>query len=500
MSFADAVQLISDQLTEGVSKFTLFVIKKKNANAKIPSALKNNVNVVGTQCNNLVDLANQISLSFEEFPTIKAEIQSESNGLSSASENLIMTSNNMSEASKQDLSDSWEMLSNACSTISTKVIALLNILHKAEVERIKIQVERTCESVDKSNIHSCEDIQDDNKYQAYLDDAQQTAYEVNQLGVFLLIKSENQDESPYMKQILNEAAATLTQNANDMINKCQDCANNPEDESMLVEYKQLNTDSKQVALDVLEKILTEENFKNKNNEIIIIEEEQETIIISAEKKEKRKSLNANNNNNNNNNNNQRGRGGRGRGVRGGRGGRGNKIKNLQGNQNRASWSPNKNKQDSAQPIPKNWNPQNLGEIADVARSVADDGQGKSWMGGCDELSIEIQKMAQAAQEGKGADLLAAARNIAAITSKFVDETKEYSGTVKNLRSQHKLYQCSNLLRDNCRQLKILASVKASIAEEDNLDKDDQLIMLTSSLLKLWKETSDTIAVSKLLKR
>jgi len=56
--------------------------------------------------------------------------------------------------------------------------------------------------------------------------------------------------------------------------------------------------------------------------------------------------------------------------------------------------------------------------------------------------------------------------------------------------------CAASLRDLCQQLRILASVKAT-SELTHLDRDEQLVSLTGNLVRMWKETSDTVVMSHL---
>lgn len=48
----------------------------------------------------------------------------------------------------------------------------------------------------------------------------------------------------------------------------------------------------------------------------------------------------------------------------------------------------------------------------------------------------------------------------------------------------------------CTQLKILASVKASMAGE-GMDKDEQLIYLTKNLVQTWQNTGHHLQVANL---
>ena len=86
------MQEITNQLTEGVSKFTLFVVTKKERAEAIPPNLSNGVDVVGNQCQTLVQLARELAGEYSDFPHIEASILSECCSFLSSSFLLFLSS------------------------------------------------------------------------------------------------------------------------------------------------------------------------------------------------------------------------------------------------------------------------------------------------------------------------------------------------------------------------------------------------------------------------
>lgn len=126
-------------------------------------------------------------------------------------------------------------------------------------------------------------------------------------------------------------------------------------------------------------------------------------------------------------------------------------------------------------------------------------QGKDWMNGSGDLSIQIRRMAEAAKSGSRGDMLDAARTIAALSQQFAKTVKQQASTGAASASKDKLINNSLGLEDLCRQLKILASVKAGSSNLD-LDRDEQLVSNTANIVRMWKELSDGLEISKIARK
>jgi hypothetical protein len=112
------------------------------------------------------------------------------------------------------------------------------------------------------------------------------------------------------------------------------------------------------------------------------------------------------------------------------------------------------------------------------------------------MSLSLSLSLSLSKNRDSSALLEAARLIASLTTKFAQSIRTLASGVANVRHKDRLLLCSSSLRDFCQQLRILASVKAT-SDLAHLDRDEQLVSLTGQLVKMWKETSDTVIVSQL---
>lgn len=121
------------------------------------------------------------------------------------------------------------------------------------------------------------------------------------------------------------------------------------------------------------------------------------------------------------------------------------------------------------------------------------------MSGSGDLSIQIRRMAEAAKSGSRAEMLDAARMIATLSQDFAKTVKRTATTPPHSATKDKLVNNSLGLEDLCRQLKILASVKAGSASLD-LDRDHQLVSNTGNIVRMWKELNDGLEIAKIVRK
>jgi len=84
--------------------------------------------------------------------------------------------------------------------------------------------------------------------------------------------------------------------------------------------------------------------------------------------------------------------------------------------------------------------------------------------------------------------------------KLADELKRIAGLCTDPKLKDKLFQNSQILRNQATQLKIIASVRAASSKGGNDATTDQLSMLTQNLGVIVADATNTITIIKQTKR
>ena len=244
-----------------MSKFTLFVVTLKSKNVTAPPTLSNAVEVISNHASQLAGLANTLASGYAEYATIQSKILSEAAGLSSAEKNLMSTCRSLSgSAGSVELASGWEKLNNACRAIATAVINLLEILYKAEVERIYITNERLQSAGDAALEFPVVNI--DSNQQAFADTASDSATYASHLAQFLLQRAQG-EESPAHKAELETTANLLANKAQDIVNQANECMDEPNDEQRHQAYHNMNKDVLHEGNKIVQRITEIEEERNR---------------------------------------------------------------------------------------------------------------------------------------------------------------------------------------------------------------------------------------------
>ena len=139
------------------------------------------------------------------------------------------------------------------------MIALLEILYQAEVERIYLTNEKAQTAIASAVAYPGDKVESDQ--QAFADRASDSATYINHLAQFLGQRAQA-EESPVHQEDLNNAAHELMQLAEKVVNQANDCMDEPDDAQRLSVFQGTNNEASSVAAGIIAKIRALEGDRN----------------------------------------------------------------------------------------------------------------------------------------------------------------------------------------------------------------------------------------------
>lgn len=223
--------------------------------------MTNAVDVISGHSQQLAGLANTLAQGYSDYPSIQSKIQSEAAGLSSAEKNLCSTCESLNRSSgASDISNGWQKLTSSCGSIANAVIALLEILYKAEVERIYITNEKLQSAGDASLSFPVSQIE--SQQQAFADKASDSATYASHLSQFLQQRAQGEELASHRDE-LQKAASILAQRAQEIVNQANECMDEPDDSSRQDKFHSLNKDVMNKGNEIIMRIKEIENERNR---------------------------------------------------------------------------------------------------------------------------------------------------------------------------------------------------------------------------------------------
>lgn len=397
-----------EQLSEGVSKFTLYVVEKRDQAAPIPPSLNEGVGRVGGQCETVCSVCGEISSSFADFPEIRSKIDSECASLSSSGRNLISTASNMGRAG-ESLADSWQRLANVCCNIANNVISLMEVLYDAELRRIFITADRSAKLLSETKQMLSDPAFLSSNSDAAAEKLSAAASEVSQIAQYMRDLANNEELPEHKKDLLIKADQ-LSKLSEQLINNGNQVLSDPSNAPALSSFSSLNNQVNseiKLAMTAIKQV-----------------QEQRRVVKPISQSIPRGSPSPR---------------GAPRGSASPRGaprspdhaGRGAGAVPVSASSSPPVSRSGPEGRPQSQQIDANWQPKTMDQVAQGAEKFADNSKGKDWMDGSDDLSREIRKLAEAAKTGKGSELLAAARRISELTLMFSARTQETASRTAN---------------------------------------------------------------------